>query len=88
MRQIFKYTITNLKQTIEMPERAQILKVGVQRNKCRLWVLCDDSLKDVRREFVIFGTGEDIDDINLKYLGTFMLDVDSYVGHLFERNAK
>ena len=71
-----------------LPKRAQILKVGVQRDIICIWALI--SVKEPEREirtFRIAGTGHPIDEAELlksKYLDTVMIFDGKLVFHVFE----
>lgn len=79
---------------IEMPEYAQILHVDVQlqqkpgeRHKevpC-IWARVTTDRLMVRRRFLLSGTGHDLPDISLEHIGTFKMDQDRLVWHLFEK---
>jgi hypothetical protein len=66
--------------TIELPEGAKILHVGMQGIYICLWCLVDPHAPRVERRFKVFGTGEYID--AGEYIGTVMEG--PYVWHVFE----
>lgn len=70
---------------LEMPEGAQVLKVDTQFDEPTMWVICDPAMKSVVRNFVVYMTGQHINDKPLVYAGSFQLDQGNYVGHVFER---
>jgi len=86
MKQVFKYLVPIVGNfEILMPEGAEILTVGTQKERPFLWVLVDATKSMVVRYFKLFGTGQLIGDfLNIKYIGTFMEDQEDYVWHLFE----
>lgn len=89
MRVIHKYPIElALNFTVEMPKTAVFLSVQVQRNSPQMWMLVDPDIRLVKRRFCVVTTGQTLPDQCLLYLGTFLLDEGSFVGHLFELKAE
>ena len=88
MKTIFKYqlSITD-KQTIELPQYAKILCVGVQSEYIYLWALIDtEATLNEMRDIEIYGTGNPVCEINgtdRPYLGTCFIN--GFVWHIFER---
>ena len=84
MRKILKYPVTSDDCLVLMPDRATILKVGVQGIDINLWALVDDSEPPVRRRFLSVNTGTPVQDQVTKqwYLDT--VTVDDIVWHIFE----
>ena len=85
MKVIYKYELGN-RTKLELPIDSQILKFeeqvsGSARNLC-IWVLQDNSTKEVFRTFQIFGTGFQIPN-NSKWIGTCQVQ-GGFVWHLFE----
>jgi len=88
---------------IEMPEYAQVLHVDVQIQRdpnarigdasmhevpC-IWARVDTERPMVKRRFFIGGTGNPLpEDISLEHLGTFKMEQDRLVWHLFEKLRK
>ena len=70
--------------TIEMPEGAKILSFKVQRGIPTLWALINLDNKFEKRHFRIIGTGQSIEEDNLKYINTIQTDGGKYIFHLFE----
>ena len=72
--------------TIALPADAKVLCVQTQRGEPCLWALLNPSAKKIRRSFSIYGTGwnlpETIDEA--EYVGTFQLDNETPVFHVFE----
>ena len=63
--------------TLRLPKGARILHVGEQNNIPYLWYLCDPSAPDTDRHFRVVGTGWNVAESNLVYIGTMHL----YEGH-------
>ena len=69
---------------IEMPKNSEILCVQVQNGKPCIWAkVIKENSKEIRF-FTVFGTGHEIKEHNLNYIGTFQLFEGRFVGHLFE----
>lgn len=72
-------------QTQALPKNAEILTVGMQEGKLRMWVLADSSGTLEERLFQIVRTGhklETLDGYHRAYLATVIAD--PYVWHVFE----
>ncbi len=83
---IFKYKVEIKSEfIIEMPEGSEVLCVEVQRDAPYIWVMCDSSRRKEMRIFGVKATGQDFGDADrTDYIGSFLLDGGSFVGHLFE----
>lgn len=85
---IFKYQIPiQLTSTIHLPKNAEILYVGTQQGSMCIWCLIDEKVGLEPRQFYLFGTGQQIERIlgyRYVYIGTFKLDNDTLILHLFE----
>lgn len=86
-KKIYKYNVA-IKDTqiIEMPEDSRILCVQNQNDKVIIWAIVDENKKNVKRKFVLYGTGHEMKDSYgcHQYVGTFQIHGGSFVGHLFE----
>lgn len=72
--------------TVAMPQNAKVLKVEEQWEKVVIWYMFHPSDYENmhRHEFVMGVTGHEFNIPNDDtYVGTFMLDGGSFVGHLF-----
>lgn len=86
MKAIYKYPIAVIdEQTIEIPLGGQILAVQMQNEIPCMWVLVDPQHVIVKRDFRIYGTGQQIPDSAGLYIGTFQLRGGMLVFHLFEQ---
>ena len=83
MKTIYKYEISPLHTAIEMPKGAELLSVKTQNNTPCLWALVDTDQPPEDRFLVVFGTGHPVVNHG-KYLGTFLIENDSLVFHVFE----
>ena len=85
MRTIHKQNLTiQDRQTIEVPEGADLLSIQIQRNSARVWYLCND---DNPKETVVIhcrGTGHPMPDGNLFHIGTTQHNYGNLVFHWFE----
>lgn len=83
MRTIWKYEVYPDLFNVEMPIGAKILSCQVQNRTIQMWALVDTGNKLETRQFVVFGTGQEINDYNLQFIATFQPDP-YLVFHLFE----
>lgn len=84
---IYKYPIIVTDEfELTLPQGAEILHVAVQNHRPYLWVLIDPKHDSETRRFAVRGTGHPVSE-DLRYLGSFLLYDDTFVGHLFERIA-
>jgi hypothetical protein len=83
MQTIWKFplAVTDGVQTIEMPKNARIVHVDAQFGAPCLWASVDSNRPKQRRNFVIYGTGDEITAIG-PYIGTVLIA--SFVWHIFE----
>lgn len=70
--------------TLDMPKGAEVLSVCKQSDEICLWALVDPSAEKEQRRFVGFGTGHDVPDRPMKFIGTAHLHGGSLVFHVFE----
>lgn len=69
-----------------IPEGAKILTLAVQGDagEPQMWVLVDQHAPTESRTFHCYGTGWDISDEGIEYVGTFLTEGGSLVFHVFE----
>lgn len=61
MNTIWKYVLdAELRQTISMPDGAEILSAGADGRDICLWVRVDDAAPETPRRFLVAGTGEQL----------------------------
>ena len=78
---IYKYPLDLAdQQTISMPEGAEMLSVGLQRDRIVLWAMVNLEMANRDYIFRIVGTGNDVPE-NLQYLGT--VQQSTYAWHIF-----
>ena len=70
-------------QTIEMPGGAEILSVGVQHGKPRIWARVQPGLPTERRTILVRGTGHPMNGGGA-FLGTFQLHGGTLIFHVFD----
>lgn len=89
MRTVYKFVVPiGSDQEVSMPSGAKILHVDVQpivhpQAYC-IWVECETTKGYEKRTFRVVGTGHEISNDILRYLGTFMLGEGAFVGHVYE----
>lgn len=81
MKTIWKFNI-DATGDLEMPIGAEILSVHEQHFGVFLWALVDPASKTEVRRFRVYGTGHDIPDHAMKFIGTAHLG--GLVLHVFE----
>lgn len=81
MKTIYKYRI-DFDKTLELPEGSEVLSFQYQDEKPTIWVLVDTTKPLVKRHFSIYGTGWEVAEEGLKFIGTAKEDV--FIWHLFE----
>jgi hypothetical protein len=83
-KQIWKYSLENI---IEMPKGAEILTIDIQNGQmfnAQMWVKVDTENEVEKRMFEVIGTGQNFDDTNKKYVGTYQEG--PFVWHVFEKD--
>lgn len=83
-KQIWKYSLENV---IEMPKGAEILTIDIQNGQlfnAQMWVKVDTENEVEKRMFEVIGTGQNFDDTNRKYIGTYQDG--PFVWHVFEKD--
>lgn len=85
MSTIWKYPIPITdKFTLDMPKGAKIISLQVQLGAPCVWAIVDPDLMEKEREFVMLGTGMDLPDYPVEFIGTFQVDNSRLVFHVFE----
>ena len=85
MKTIWKYPLSE-KCSFAMPQGAKILTVARQNDESCLWALVDSEAPLCRRTFVMLGTGHEILENNLTFLGSVQYIEGAIVMHVFEKN--
>ena len=83
-KQIWKYSLENI---IEMPKGAEILTIDIQNGQmfnAQMWVKVNTENEMEKRMFEVIGTGQNFDDTNKKYIGTYQEG--PFVWHVFEKD--
>lgn len=84
MEKIYKYELKlQAEQVVQMPHKPEILSVQIQRGVICVWALVNTTYSDVAYIFEIIGTGNPVDSMLRKYLGT--VQDGSMVWHVFYR---
>ena len=89
MRQIHKFVIPVAEKfEFSMPTGATLLGIHEQGDRACLWALVDPNAPPRKRHFRVYGTGHDILNVHsLVFIGTFLLQEGTFVGHVFEELA-
>jgi len=72
------------RQVLEMPVGAQMLTVQMQDDLLCLWALVDPNAPRASYTFRIAGTGHNIEEEKLLYIGSVLLFNDTIVFHVFQ----
>lgn len=65
--------IIGSKFTLQLPAGAQILTVQTQSGEAHLWALVEPGAPMRERAFYVYGTGWDINETGLTYIGTYQV---------------
>jgi len=85
MRNVWKYKLTaNDYIDVEMPKGAEVLTFQIQFDIPCIWCLVDPDAEKESRRFRLAGTGHDIKEDNLKYIGSCQVHEGALIFHLFE----
>lgn len=84
---IYKYDVpVKGEATVDMPEGARVLSVGLQGSSPKIWALVDPRAPMRPRRFAWRGTGHPATDVaDERFIGTVHLLEGEVVAHLFER---
>lgn len=82
---VYKYIIDPNSPSIMINDKAEILSITFQGNELCLWAKVDTNNKLVSRNFNIYGTGHEIRNESLAFIGTAFLGSMSLVFHVFEK---
>ena len=69
---------------VEMPRDADVLTVQVQHEKPYIWAVVDPGGHKEYRQFICVGTGHPMKRKPGRYVGTFQLEGETLVFHIFE----
>jgi hypothetical protein len=86
MKTIWKFPFDTVDRfAIDMPKEAQIMSVQEQVGQPCIWALVDPVATKERRNFAVFGTGNDVPlETTCGFIGTYQLHSGAMVFHLFE----
>lgn len=71
-------------QKVIMQKGAKVLHVGMQKGHVCAWFECDENAPMEERTIHCVGTGFDLPNASLHYLGTVLIYNDSLVYHFYE----
>lgn len=85
MKRIFKYPVpVDDSFSLELPIGSHILCVQMQKSEPVMWIECNpDAIKTVRY-FYLFGTGMEVSEKAVRYIGTIQMLAGGLIFHLFE----
>lgn len=69
---------------IDLPQNSEILEVAIQYEFVYMWVKHETNNMKQTRKFKWFGTGQEIESQNLRYIKTLHVNNGYLVFHLFE----
>ncbi len=83
-KKIWKYTL-ECDCMLTMPFGSKVLSVEVQHGKICLWALVNPTeIETEDRTFIVYGTGHEVTETNLEFIGTTLMDNGALVWHVFE----
>ncbi len=89
MKIVWKFSLEPVKfQKIKMPKNSTILTIHGQRQSLCLWVLVENSKEVEDRFFAIVETGQPVPSNILRYIGSFQIEEENLVGHVFETKGE
>ena len=71
-------------QKVDMPKDSTILSVQRQGGFISLWALIETDKEAESRFFIIAQTGKELPENLERYIGTFQISEQGFVGHVFE----
>jgi hypothetical protein len=83
MKTIWKWDLER-EVKLEMPDESKILCIQTQGGRPMIWAMVDTEKPRVHRTFRIYGTGFSLPDNPGDYIGTFLVENDAFVFHVFE----
>lgn len=86
---VWKFNLSAITTTLDLPEDSRILSVGAQGDFICLWALVDPEARKVKRTFKFYGTGWNIEEpvTTLRYVGTVQMPYTGFVFHVFEEDS-
>ncbi len=88
-RAIYKFQLPmNDEITLWGPRVLRWLGVAVQHDQPCVWAVVDTDTPRQKNKLLLRGTGHTLTGEECKFLGSFMLHNESFVGHVFEKQTK
>ena len=84
MKTIHKYTLVDEKMSLKLPYGAVVLTVAEQHGVICLWAQVETDNLNVTRHFVIVGTGHEVPEGKLTFIGMAKLQDGLFIFHVFE----
>ena len=87
MKSIYKYQLPiGGRVPIKMPKGAKILSLHTQRDAPCIWVEVDTEEPAIKiHHFRVYGTGHGLPDNPGTHIGTFLVEKDNFVFHVYEQ---
>ena len=86
MRTIYKQKLIIADvQTIKVPVCSNILYIGKQQGCLCVWYECDTDFPVEERTIYCFGTGHEMPDEKMRYIGTVFFECETVVFHFYEK---
>lgn len=83
MKSVWKFEILQVNHNaVSMPKGAKLLTVGYQCGQLCVWAEVDPTAPQETRALLVTGTGWDIEDEFVEYIGTAFIE--AYVFHVYE----
>lgn len=84
MQTIYKYQLPITDDfEIQLPINSEFLKIDIQHENVVMWVKLDKDSEMKFYQFHCYGTGHPIENKNLKYIDTIIIDNGNLVFHYF-----
>ena len=88
MKTIYKYQIP-MSGIVVLPAEYKILKFGIQQETICLWALVDSETERIAKEFVVVGTGWNLDDkLDDRWQHMETLFENGFVWHVFMKENR
>ena len=85
MQTVYKYPIPIQDTfTLDLPVNSEVLYIGIQNQEPFMWVGLMTELRIEKVTFHVLGTGQSMGLYPERYIGSFILLKDEFVGHVFQ----
>lgn len=83
-RAVWRYQLDTVADTKSVPAGAQVRHVGWSRDGIQIWLEVDPAAPTEPRTFLIFGTGVEIPESGIQYVGSIVAGDEFHVFHIYE----